>query len=177
MPGATWRWLYLEKNQQGKYEAYYIEKYQVIDKRNDFLTIEMSSSPSNQKEQTPHHRFIIDFKKCERASKDPRYKKFSVTLYTKSLETNQWTLVSNTHKDLIFTEKFNCSTPFPAQKVSTATHNFNGEKIKVFQIKDYPAQKFISWYALNHSRLKGVALSKAFSPNGSYKFKLLDFKL
>lgn len=174
--GNYWRWLYSEWDKEShQWKPYYIEKYTVTDENEDLITIEMSSSPASSMEGPPHHKFILDFNKCRRAAKNPRFKNFTVELYTRSLGQN-WELVSRSHKNLIFTEKFNCETPFPHQKVVYQDQTYRNKVYRTFQVNTQPPRKR-SWYFLNLPEdLKGVAFSKEFPPSGQYRLEILDYK-
>lgn len=171
--GNHWTWLYSSWDGQRKeWIPYYIERYTVTKEDESRITIEMSSWPAPLS-GAAHHKFILDFGQCERAARDPRFKNFTVRLFTKSLGSN-WELVSNTHKNLIFTEKFNCTAAFPKQKVVYDHHSFKTRDIKVFQILTQPPRPG-SWYFLSDPQLKGVAARKFFHPKKEYKFELIDF--
>lgn len=172
-PGHYWRWLYSEWNSQDQnFKPYYVERYTVTAVEGKMVTIEMRSAGVPNKQGPAHHKFILDFSKCERAARDPRFKNFSVHFYSKSFN-QDWELVSNAHSHKVFTEKFNCASPFPGRRVEYQKFSYQGREVSTFQVPTQPPRKD-SWYFLDEPELKGVAAYKSFAPNGAYKLEFID---
>lgn len=171
--GRNWRWLYSEwKPAENRWVPYYIEKYEVVATDGSLVTIEMSSSPAASSPGPAHHKFVLDFSKCERASRDPGFANFTVVFYSRSLGPD-WELVSKSHGNLVFTEKFNCRSPFAGQRISERDLPLAGGSFRLFQIQT-PPRTGGSWYFLNQPGFQGIAAFKEFPPTGQYKFELLE---
>lgn len=172
--GNYWRWLYSELDSNNKdWKPYYIERYSVVKTEESKLTIEMISSAVGEKKHQAHHKFVVDFKRCERAAKDPRFKNFSLEFYTKSFDPSKWELVSRNHSHIVFTEKFNCAQLFPGQKAKYMSFQREGGEHTLFQAVRNPP-KWDSWYFLDLNGLVGVAAYKLFGPAKTYKFELIE---
>lgn len=162
--GKYWVWTFSEWNSPtNSWKPYLNEKYKVVDIQDKKITIDMTSFGIGQSQKPSHHRMIVDFAKCERASRDANFKNFLVEFYSQNLVPGRWELVSKSHPNLVFIEKFNCSGPLP--------HNLVNYRADLFQVQSHRNQ-WSSWYYLNHPTLKAVAAEKLFSPDGAYRFHL-----
>ena len=174
--GDYWRWLYSEWDAKAeRWRPYYLEEYRVGAEDGDRLTFEMRSAPAGQPlDPTPHHKFVIDFAKCARAARDPRFRSFVVELYTHSFGPD-WELVSRAHDGLIFTEKFNCAAAFPRERVERGeVPDAAGAPHPVFRVRRQPPRPG-SWYFLDRPGLEGVAAFKVFMPGEGYRFDLAEW--
>lgn len=168
-PGAYWRWVYSELDKKtGEWSPYLVEKYTVTAVEGRNVTLEMNSSGYPAVNAEAHHKMIVDFSKCELAAADPKKRAFTVEFYTKSFG-NGWQVVSKAHKNLVFTEKFNCSSP--AANEEWEYLDMGGSA--TFRLKRTPARE-ASWYFLDRADALGVAAMKLFDPKQDYKFEFLD---
>jgi hypothetical protein len=169
--GKQWSWTYSsfdKKNAQ--WTPYFLETYTVVAREGSLVTVEMSSHPTSESGPTPaHHKFIADVNDCLRAANDPQRRNWTVQFYTKSFGLD-WELVSRSHPNLVFTEKFNCTGP---NGVDVATDTFDTQAI--FQILP-KAHQDASWYFLNFQGLEGVAARKFFQPGLDYKFEFTNVR-
>lgn len=170
--GNCWLWTYFEKNKQtGTWAPYYFERYTVTEADGKKLTLEMSSSSARPILSAAHHKMDVDFSKCESSAQDPRFKNFTIVFYTKSMgEDGRWQLVSRAHKNLVFTEKFNCWGALPNEKIVTAFWPGPSGSKPIFQVERVPPRE-ASWYFLAEPGLEGVAALKIFDPAGEYKME------
>lgn len=167
--GRAWTWTYSELQADGSWKPYFSERYTLVAVNGSKLSFEMSSGSLPAPGPGPaHHRFTMDFKDCEKAKGDPRYRGWTVEFWSASSGT--WELVSRTHPNLVFSEKFNCYGPAANESLSTADMNLNGELWKTFVIVKKPAGE-PSWFFLDHPLLQGVASGKLFEPRRNYKFE------
>lgn len=166
--GASWIWTYSEWDKKNtQWVPYFREKYTLVEVKDKILTLEMSSGPAEGKLAPAHHKMVVDFAKCEKASADPKMRNFTVEFYTQSFG-GGWKLVSKNHKNLVFTEKFNCAGPMTFEKVAFSELNVDGQAQTTFQKQP---GKEASWYFLNFGELTGVAAGKDFEPKGEYKME------
>lgn len=171
--GASWIWVYSEwSKKDNAWAPYFREKYTLTEAKDKILTFEMSSGPIEGELAPPHHKIVVDFTKCEKASADPKMRNFSVEFYTQSFG-GGWKVVSKNHKNLVFTEKFNCAGPMNFEKVVFSVLNVSGTQQPTFQKQ--PGSE-ASWYFLNFGQLTGVAASKDFEPKGDdYKMEFFSY--
>ena len=165
--GNFWDWTYSGLNKESvEWQPYLIEHYSVAAVEGTKLTIEMRSSPIPYQETEPHHKFIVDLADCEKASREARFRNFTIRFYTKSLG-DGWQLVSSAHTNLPFTEKFNCvSDPRPN---GITEGEYDGAKIFRFASR---SRDEASWYFLDREGLAGVTAQKTFEPRREYKAEL-----
>ena len=165
--GNYWDWTYSGLNKAtGEWEPYLIEHYSVAAVEGSKLTIEMRSSPVPYQDTEPHHKFVVDLADCEKASREARFRNFTIKFYTKSLG-NGWQLVSSSHTNLPFTEKFNCnSDPRPTGIIEG---EYDGAKIFRFASR---SRDEASWYFTEKEGLAGVAAQKTFEPRREFKAEL-----
>lgn len=174
--GSSWTWLYSEIQEDLTWRSYYVERYELIEENGAKLTFEMSSgAPSEPQILETHHRFIVDFRNCERARRDPSHRAWSVEFYTKNYG-NGWQRVSVAHPPLVFTEKFNCFGPTWRDTVIEDLFSYGGEGRNILLIARRPAGD-PSWYFRDHPTLQGVAARKIFEPARRYKMELLEDKV
>lgn len=173
--GNTWTWTYSELSRTtGEWTPYLLETYRITESKPPLLTFEMSSSGGPGIFSEAHHKFIVDFSRCESAALDSKKKNFHVEFLTKSYG-NGWQVVSKYHKNLVFTEKFNCAGPItPAEFVTEKVWSWQSQPTNVFTI-DTKAKKETSWYFLAVPGLEGVAAYKLFEPKQDYKFELTSY--
>ena len=171
--GNYWVWLYSEFNSfQGVWKPYLEERYTLTAVRGSSYTFEMSSAGVGSLGRSEaHHKFVVDFKKCELEQRNPTYRYWTVHFYTRAY-TGAWELVSAVHPNLVFTEKFNCA--LHGKRARNKFFAFLGEKQEVFQ-RPRAGEGETSWYFVNHPYLKGVAAFKYFEPDFFYKQELLEF--
>lgn len=170
--GRTWTWTYSELQADGSWKPYFSERYTLVAVNGTKLSFEMSSgSLPTPGPGTAHHKFTMDFKDCEKAKTDPRYRAWTVQFWSASSGT--WELVSNTHPNLVFAEKFNCYGPAANETLSTADYAWNGGIWKTFVIVKKPAGE-PSWFFQDHPVLQGVASGKLFEPRRNYKFEFAE---
>jgi hypothetical protein len=143
--GDYWTWTYSSLEKDGSWSPYFSERYTVSKVDGALVTIEMSSTSYPYTPSPAHHKMVVDFTKCEKASQDAKFKNFTIAFYTKSFG-NGWQLVSSSHKNAPFTEKFNCAG--------------TGEATTYFS---------------NPVELAGVQAQKIFPPNNDYKSEFSDF--
>lgn len=163
--GQNWQWTY-SSLEDGQWTPYLVEKYTVAEIHRKTLTIEMSSSEFPGSETPAHHKFLINFSKCEAAAKDPSRRHFTVEFYTKSFGPN-WTLVSKNHPNNVFTEKFSC---WGAMANESVAFDEMLDKKVVYQVQRHP-QRETSWYFWNNGELNGVSAGKLFYPRKQYKME------
>jgi len=156
-----------------QWNPYYLERYTVLDRTGDFLTFEMSSSPYEENQLKAHHRFVLDFRKCEKAGRSSAARAFSVILYRKTPE-GFWELVSKFHPGYIFTEKFNCMKRSANEVLSIEPFRGFGIEPKIFNINSRGLARKGSWYFLEGIENRGVAARKSFPPDLSYRFEFLE---
>ncbi len=170
--GNFWVWLYYEFDQTTQnWKPYLEERYTVTRVKGRFLTIEMSSSPpESRRKSLAHHKFEIDFKKCEMEKLNPTYRHWTLKFYTRT-DSADWQLVSNTHPNLVFTEKFNCSK---VRSPKLEQIDFLGESRGVFR-KQQPLNHETSWYFLDHPELRAIQWQKLFKPDDLYKAELVKW--
>lgn len=158
--GKTWIWAYSErtKDKQGWQEPHLYEQYKVIEVKGNVVTIEMSSSSTLPVKTNAHHKFVVDVDDCLRQQADYNYKKdFSLQFYTKSLGPH-WEKAYSP-KGIVFTEKFNCVSMAPEEKINLGH--------AIFQFKN---SKNKTWY-ITIGDFAGVAFEKEFDQN--YRFQLI----
>ncbi|MBX3021912.1 MAG: hypothetical protein KF799_09575 [Bdellovibrionales bacterium] len=166
--GRQWTWVYSSAD-SGAWSPYLREVYTVVERNGSRATVIMQSGSLHKPLSEPHHKFIVDLDHCERQKRDPSAKGWTVVLYTKSFGSS-WELVSNTHSNLVFTEKFNCASSLPGSAVIRSELEAAGQNYAIFQFepaKGHPA----SWYFSDRQGLEGTAALKMFPPRGDYKFE------
>lgn len=167
--GAAWTWAYSERAGETEPWAspYLYETYHVVDRVGDWVTVEMSSSDSLDKQKPPHHKFIVNVSECLAAGKKLIFfKRFRIQFYSKSFD-GQWRLLSKKHKALAFTEKFNCfSGRFPYN-----VKGAQGNQEPLFQWQNFASN---SWYSFTTGDLQGVMLERH-SHNIKVTFESLEY--
>lgn len=176
--GHTWAWQYDEHDANANtWTPYFLETYRVTASRTHEIEIEMSSwslqAPTPQA-AVSHHKMIVDFRNCEKARKIPGFQGWTMKFFNRD-ETGRWQVVSNLHKNLAFTEKFNCNGT-TAYQVLTEELAFNGQPFEAFTISREQGQgrRELTTYFSVGSELKGVAARKMFYPNGRYRSGLVS---
>lgn len=173
VPGHVWSWQYSEQNRKtGAWEPYLIERYTVTEVSGSKITIEMSSdSPNDPRRSKAHHKFVFNFKSCETARANPGARKWTVEFYSTSL-TGSWSLVSRTHPNHVFTEKFNCSNPNEKEVVQNGTYSLPSGAYPTFRI-ERGIKEDTSWYFTDHPEFRGVLANKLFYPTLRYRAELM----
>ncbi len=156
--GHFWVWSYSEWNEEEKnfFDPYLFETYEVTDVEDAKITIEMSSSPSIDQKQPPHHRFVINLDRCLTLGQSQKsLKNLRIHFYTKSMG-NDWKLLSKNHKALAFTEKFNCLSASQAANIDL--HKFQNSQWPSFQ---WPEFSPTSWYIYSkEAPFRGVMIKR-----------------
>ena len=127
----------------------------------------MASSAQYPVTTPPHHRLIANISDCL-STKD--LKSWTIEFYTKSFGPD-WEMVSKQHKNLAFTEKFNCVSEWHSP-LNVETVDIQGQpgSIAFLQIDiNEPG----SWFIQNPTDLNGVAYKKYF--DSKYLFELIKF--
>lgn len=172
--GQTWTWTHSELTKTGSWKPTLLERYKVTQVSGTEITIEMSSDPpSSQTTSHPHHKFIFDFSSCERARQSVVARLWTVKFYTTSFN-GSWTLVSATHPNYVFTEKFNCSTPTEREVVQSGTYEMEDGSYSIFHI-NRAVKEDTSWYLSDHPKLSGVLATKIFEPTQRYRAELTEW--
>jgi hypothetical protein len=169
--GRHWVWRYSEFHKEtGTWVPYLDERYTVVDVKGTKVTVEMSSTEAGKEGAAPaHHKFVFDYKNCELAGRSPAFRHWTLSFYSKSLAAD-WALVSGTHPNYVFTEKFNCSKTRSAPEIEAMP--FEGRDWRVFRELTHSTEES-GWYFLDHPRLQAVSAQKFFAPDGAYRFQFL----
>jgi hypothetical protein len=167
--GKYWVWVYFEQNKTTqKWETPYLyERYSVIEVEGSIVTIEMSSGPRLPVLTPAHHKFRVDIKTClKNYGQLENLKNWTVEFYTKSLSPD-WELTSKFHKNLVFSEKFNCTATSSQSTVFTVN-----TELGVLSAFKHNVLGWDSYYGLDNPALRGVAVLKYFDSH--YKFELIE---
>lgn len=173
--GNTWIWLYSNIEEGGSPEPYYYEKYQVTEVVQTKITFVMSSWPVGEAEPEPHHRFVMDMKRCGKRGSVPAPRNFPIKFYRKDPSgSGNWLLVSKKYSNIAFSEKFNCFSRYGAEPLLRATRKVGSLEVPTLKLKNRVHSAGNSEYALSETSLRGVAVYKLFEPRKAYQFQLLQ---
>ena len=173
--GDTWIWLYSIIKSNGDTEPYYYEKYQVTEVLQRKITVVMSSWPVGEAEPDPHHRFVMDMKRCGKRGSVPAPRNFPISFYRKDPGgSGNWLLVSKKYSNIAFSEKFNCFTRIGAEPLLKATRKVGSLDVPTLKLKNRIHSAGNSEYAQTETSLRGVAVYKLFEPRKVYQFQLIQ---
>lgn len=180
--GSSFTWRYFDASQKG--QAYSTERYEVLAQKNFLVTILMSTRLDHRGETSfrPTHKFVVDYRKCVAAHRDPRQKmNFLIDLYP-ALPGGSFTSRPVLTPALAFEEKFNCNPleghgrPSPYQTILvTEETEFGADTL--FQQKRLPGDQITGFYFFSEPKLRGVLYRKEFNPGGANPFhmRLVDW--
>ena len=162
--GATWTWSYYESGDLNK--VYSEEKYKVIKKKGSMVTFILFSKVGKEENFSKRHKFRVDLKVCHQKWKRRNYNPSLVKKFWQRVGQN-WKLVQNSGKSLLFEEKFNCN-PSLKSKISSYDHPWFGNNSVVGPSKEG------SFY-FREGPMKGI-LSHKFFNKGTPHFYLMLLK-
>ena len=170
--GSYWTWSYSESQTDSKWKKPYLyETYKVIKREKSKITIAMFSSDSPLFNGQAHHKFEFDIIRClDLGQNHSTLKRWRVKFYRKDFENSKWEVVSESHKNLVFTEKFNCITNISSKELMVKNIYWLGD----WEIFSHLGHNRKSWYFDNHPELKGVTHHKILD---SYKMELYDYQM
>lgn len=171
--GRSFTWEYLNYNgEKNSWELHYTEKYIISKRENKNIEILMTSKAADEDEFLTHHKMIVDLTRCEVSMKNSNYRNWKIKFFRKV--GSSWNLVSNAHKNLPFTEKFNCFAPKSSDLIQTTL--YQGQEFFIRAVRKREKPLYASWYFMNHEILRGIAVDKIFLPLGQYRFKFVEMR-
>jgi hypothetical protein len=169
--GRSFTWEYLNYDgEKNSWELHYTEKYIISKRDKKNIEILMTSKAADEEEFLTHHKMIVDLTRCEISMKNSNYRNWKIKFFRKV--NSKWSLVSNAHKNLPFTEKFNCFLPKSSDLIQTT--NFRGQEYFIRAVRKRENPLYASWYFMDHEILRGIAVDKIFLPLGKYRFRFLE---
>ncbi len=171
--GNQWIWNYYEQGECGKF--YSSERYTVVVRNRDWVTIDLWTQVATATVYTPSARFVINLQDCWSAFSGPRKKEFQITVH--AFEKNKWSVEGYKVSSTAFEEKFNCNPYIYAQGAPAFETLFATVKSKwgewlTFQQKPKAVSQLQSFYFFDHPALRGIAYQKRFNPLSPYEFAM-----
>ena len=170
-PGNTWTWSYYEGEDRLLYST---ERYTVTELVNQKVVFEIWTRYPHTTEFTPSARVTVDLTKCERSYRGQR-RPFSIGM--QGIVNGRWSEETYLVPATAFEEKFNCNPyEYPALHPLYATVHLTeatpwGTQA-LFQQKPKVASQILSYYFVDHPKLKGTAYKKAFNANSPYEYAM-----
>lgn len=170
-PGNSWTWSYYEGEERLLYST---ERYTVTEAVNQKVVFEIWTMYADTTEFTPSARITVDLNKCARAFRGQR-RPFSIGM--QAIVNGRWSTETYSMPSTAFEEKFNCN-PFeyprlhPLYATINVTTSTPWGTQRLFQQKPKMASQILSFYFLDHPKLKATAFKKVFNVNSPFEYAM-----
>lgn len=173
-PGNYWIWDYFEPSD--KNTPHSTERYLVIERKKNDVTIEIRTQYRGSSQETPSARFTVRLDDCFQAFKNGVRRPFTIQM--SSLQNGKWSKPFPI-QSTAFEEKFNCN---PLRYDKNHPHyvtRFLEETSKwghlwFFQQESRKPDQILAYYFLDFGALSAVAYKKVFNESSPYEYEM-DF--